>query len=426
MGQALGQLFSNNETPSKDSHEDCSNRQENVIKGDETPSEYSLEDCCNTRKQATIKSDSDESPSKDSHKDCSEKREKTINIETTEEKMITQGGSKDKTMNSETTEEKMITQGGSNLIPVPVIKRVSASVCQLELPDGNATGFLGKFLCNNTLIYGLFTNNHVLNEKMLADCDKYVYLKFDFRKKKLRLRWKSTFRFTCPVLDVTFIHLEDTATQLHETFECKFLACDFNWMGKEEEQLLVVQNPQGCRDLQVASGSFYKKHGFDIFHKASTDYGSSGSPLVTLNGIVIGIHKKRAAENSDQYNVAVSTKAVLAAICHFKSLPRKLVSNPKSLDSKYEDQILEQNLRQVKENCKYGIIYQGSETHGSKIWFVPTSHGWYWTPTDPLKEKLDVNWMSVQSLKVTGDNYKPTEENIKIIKWLRKNNIVIL
>ena len=59
------------------------------------------------------------------------------------------------------------------------------------------------------------------------------------------------------------------------------------------------------------------------------------------DGKVIGIHKSRAAKDSDQYNVAVSTKVVLAAIFHFKTLPRKLISNPKSLDKEYEDQILQ-------------------------------------------------------------------------------------
>ena len=80
--------------------------------------------------------------------------------------------------------------------------------------------------------------------------------------------------------------------------------------------------------------------GFDIFDKASTDCGSSGFPLITRDGEVIGIHKCRAADDDDdQYNVAVSTKAVHAAIWKFKTnktLPRKFIYNPTRFDKEYE------------------------------------------------------------------------------------------
>jgi len=60
------------------------------------------------------------------------------------------------------------------------------------------------------------------------------------------------------------------------------------------------------------------------------------------------------------------------------------------------------------------------------IWFVPTSHGWYWTPTDPFDSDCYSNWMTVHNLKVIGGywhNIEPANKNIIIIKWLRKNVI---
>ena len=404
---------SSNESPSKDFREDRSNTQDKPMSSSNETPHVDLRreaDCSNTQDK-TIKGNSNETPSEDPRsKDCSNKQEKTIQ--------------------RENPEEKVITQGGSDFIPVGVTKKVSMSVCRLEFEDsddGHATGFLGKFSCDNKLVYGLFTNNHVIAEELLADCDKFVYLKFEFREKRIKLHWKDTFRFTCPLLDVTFIHLEDMATKLKDEFKCEFLSCCLNWMGEEKEQLLVMQNPETSPDLQIASGMFYKMHGFDIFHKASTERGSSGSPLMMRDGTVIGIHKSRAAKDSDQYNVAVSTEAVLAAIFNFKTLPRILISNPKSLDTDYEDQILQKSIKKETKSYKRGVLYS-HDTHSSEIppiWFVPTSHGWYWTPTNPLKREVDVNWMSVQVSKVIGDNSKPADKNIKIINWLCKNNIVM-
>ena len=343
----------------------------------------------------------------------------------------------EKTIMGEIAEEKLIAQGGSHFISVEVIKKVSASVCKVKNSDGTyGTGFLGKFVCNNAMAHGLFTNNHVLTEETLADCDKPVNLDFGDIGKEFKLCLKDTFRFTCPLLDVTFIHInENTVTKLHDLM-CEFLSVYFNWEGKEGDQLLVMQNPRYCCGVQVASGPFYRMHGFDILHKTSTDRGSSGSPLMTNDGKVIGVHKCRAKKESDQYNIGVSAKAVLAAIYNFKTLPKKLISNPRNLDMQYEDQIFQQNLIRATTTgpCKYGIIYISPATKVpilgtliTPIWFVPTSHGWYWTPTDPFNKEFDVNWMSVHNLKVVGGKWhdiEPANKNIVIINWLRRNNTI--
>ena len=56
-------------------------------------------------------------------------------------------------------------------------------------------------------------------------------------EKKLWLCWNSTFQFTCTVLDVTFIHLKNLDTQLHELRQLSKLVC-YNFPG-------VLQLPSG-------------------------------------------------------------------------------------------------------------------------------------------------------------------------------------
>ena len=330
-------------------------------------------------------------------------------------------------MTTERTQEKRIPQGESTtFIPVNLVTTYSPSVCEVR----QGTGFLGKFRCDDSLVHGLFTNNHILMESLLADDNGHVDLKFQSGDKKFRLHWKGTFRFTCPVLDITFIHTDSLViTQLREAYGCReFLTVCDSWIEQEGEQFTIIQWPNSCSGLQVASGEFYRMHGFDILHRASTDHGSSGSPLMTRDGKVIGIHKGRAAKESDLYNIAVSAKAVIAAIYHFKTLPQGLVANPRNFDNQCEDWITQQNLERT-DHYFYGAIYKSPATdqdystsgrHGP-IWFVPTSHGWYWTPTDPFDKELDANWMSVDNSNVIGENrVRLSEKSITIIKQLAR------
>ena len=128
--------------------------------------------------------------------------------------------------------------------------------------------------------------------------------------------------------------------------------------------------------------------------------------------------------NPVTYNIAVSANIVLTAIYTFKSLPPTIKSN---LSEEYENEVSQLNLTgdQVKLE-KDGAVYKSVASGKlarlkSSIWFVPTSHGWYWTPTDPHSDK-EINWMSVLNSKVISGNFKLKEAHISIINWFRENS----
>lgn len=306
---------------------------------------------------------------------------------------------------------------------VDVITKISLSMCEI---NETGSGFFGKFILSDNCYYGLFTNNHVLNDEDLAD-EQSITLSMDVIDQKVQLELMNTFRFTCHLLDATFIQFNMELVQRLENLNCNFLAMHSNWIGATEEQILVVQHPGGS-DLQVAQGVFDHLHGFDVFHRVSSDFGSSGSPVVLCDGRVVGMYKRLS---TDKCNVAVSIKHLLQAISvntDQETLPPKLVSNPSRLEEVYERRVFEQGLvrsKQITEQNPLVYISPAIPLVATPIWFVPTSHGWYWTPTDPYKNDLDTNWMSVDRLQVIGgywNGIEPADKNIAVIKWLRRNN----
>lgn len=342
-------------------------------------------------------------------------------------------------------QEKAIVGSGEPL-SVELIMKVSRSVCKITMISGTGSGFLGKVLKRDTgqYSYGLFTNNHVLNEESLAGGNS-ITLSFDsfegeqVKNKTVRIDVDPLFRFTCPVLDVSFIELSKEVVDHLQSMKCNFLLVSARWSGTSGEKLVMLQYPGGS-SVHFAQGTFKRMHGFDIFHQVSTDYGSSGSPLVRPDGVVVGLHKRRAARTTDNYNVALSTTAIIQAVsihCVEGQFPQAtLICNPSILQAQYETSIRQLGLQRCPNTNNFeGLVYVSPATivNGrvtvTPIWFVPTSHGWYWTPTDPFSQSLETNWMSVNVLQVEGGywhNQVPAQKNIVIITWLCNHNRLIL
>jgi len=335
--------------------------------------------------------------------------------------------------------------GSTVPVPFKMLMDVSCAVCKVEVGNATGTGFLGMFATNTgSLVRGLFTNNHVLSEHRLAD-DQTMAIKFDgvrvgtpanHNPFVLTINTTGLFRFTCPILDATFIKFEDQYMQCLTSGGCKFLKINSEWEGTKDIPVFVFQHPRGD-DIHYAGGFFLKYHGLDMFHSVSTDYGSSGSPIAIQDGQVIGLHKARSVHKGKNYNVAVAMKAVIEAILpHFigATFPRHMVANPITLDPIYATKLLHIGLERcfnLSSRFK-GLIYVSPATYVrgyrtiTPIWFVPTSHGWYWTPTDPSSQEEETNWMSVSRLKVIGGYWHdeiPAPKNVTIIHWLLQYNI---
>lgn len=215
-------------------------------------------------------------------------------------------------------------------VPLNILQDVSNAVCKVEVGNDTGTGFLGMFATSaGSLVHGLFTSNHILSEHRLAD-DQTFEIKFDAVRVGTpanqypfvqTIKTTGLFRFTCPILDATFIKFEDEYMQCLTSVGCKFLKIDINskWEGTKDIPVFVFQHPRGD-EIHCAGGIFLQYHGFDMFHSISTDYGSSGSPITIQDGQVIGLHKAQSVHKGKGYNVAVAMKAVIKAVLsHFST-----------------------------------------------------------------------------------------------------------
>ena len=276
-------------------------------------------------------------------------------------------------------------------------------VCKVILSDNKSfgTGFLSQFRlssCDNQLIRGLFTNNHVLGEDDIQDgstfelefhlddphghpgqpssCTKIVPVKV--------IELHQLFRFTCPMLDATFIEFNQyvvdkikrmTPTNLSVEYLDLVDEAEYNQLH-ESDDLKVIGHPiEGCGGGKtIARGGMISIKGFNILHKASTAHGSSGSPLLSPDGKVVGLHKA----GREEHNIAVSIIAVVQAIEREMQLKYRQQQPP----CKYQMQKIGMILRW---NDKRGMIYSfTSAASHEEVWFTHTKHGWYHTFTNPM------------------------------------------
>ena len=358
---------------------------------------------------------------------------------------------------------------GSTPLPASQMKTesetfASKAVCKIinrTKDDYIGTGFLGHITVqigddtSATDFFGLFTNNHVLNYRDLRDNAQPIKIELQFNNDDPDLVYRFTigelqnrFRFTCTLLDVTFIEFsEEEVTKVQSSGSINFLECDPSPVTEEEldsnqTTAMVAGHPDMSEDTdsldnrhrptikRYAKGPLYKCSGFNIVHRISTNPGSSGSPLLVLargqpapqqQYVAKGIHKGSVPKSMERNtsNIATSMEAVAEAMKNLRiNTLRQLTW--KANDVSYK--ILLQNGLKKRSNASHEeqtelFSYTSNEV---ETWFTFTSHGWYWTKDNPCDWRQDLfshlTWMSISNSK----DMDP--EAIKKAEWLKREN----
>ena len=204
--------------------------------------------------------------------------------------------------NGETNDSKKVIQRneayqpGSEIYCLATLLKLVQTICKIETFESYASGFLIKFSTENKPFYCLMTNEHVITKVMIKNQSK---IKFCYNNKKnpreIYLKNNRIIKeFTSEVedknIDATIIQIlpEDNIDDEY------FLTPNYNYMENFnsliDKEIEIFQYP-GYLDISYSDGKISDINNYKLSHRASTDHGSSGSPIF-LKGTteVIGIH----------------------------------------------------------------------------------------------------------------------------------------
>ena len=170
------------------------------------------------------------------------------------------------------------------------------ATCKVKYPNVSGSGFLMKTKKGNNIFFCLVTNEHVITKQMVKT-KSIIEISYDNETKKFRIILDKSQRF---IMDYRYMNIDAIIIQIlpmdNIPFEC-FLSPNLNFKKGYEQflgrNIFIPQFPGG-QNLQGSEGYIKKinKCTYDFIHLASTDMGSSGSPIFLKNSSqVIGIHK---------------------------------------------------------------------------------------------------------------------------------------
>ena len=206
--------------------------------------------------------------------------------------------------------------------------KLEKSMCKIsfEIPNGSkgmGTGFFCELDNNFPIKYALFTNNHILNESNIEVGKKIKFECLKLQKSFFSSSYINTSKqieitnkrkvFTNKELDYTCIELfESDGIIDYFKIEPKLYKNDKNYL--KDSDIFLLQFPKG-NDISFSYGKILSFKDNSIFHNASTDYGSAGSPIILRSNknYIIGIHKGviMKDENDCKFKLGTSFDSIL-------------------------------------------------------------------------------------------------------------------
>ena len=187
-------------------------------------------------------------------------------------------------------------------------KTVTPAVCKIVSNSGSASGFLLAYKRGCTGeddIYALVTNNHVISDITNDSLQSFI---FEFQSvpnlKQFLLTPEIIFSpWSDNNLDATIIGIRQGMVARMMNEGARFIEMGTAMFGI---MAAVIGHPEGD-ETSIDYGQIAEISDCQILHRSSTKPGSSGSPLVTMDGEVVGIHK---GAYSNEFNRAVHLEFV--------------------------------------------------------------------------------------------------------------------
>ena len=255
-----------------------------------------------------------------------------------------------------------------------ILNQMKNSVCKIYLDNGNTgTGFfcLIPYVSKLKNIPFLITNEHVLNENDLSSNNKIIIsLENNKTIKKINMKEKRI-KYTNRDIDVTLVEIKPNIDNLDIN---NFLELD-NDIFKEDEYFNILKNksiyilhyPGKEKNILVSYGLLSNVDENKIYHKCNTNFGSSGSPILSLDkNKIIGIHF--GGVTNKNFNVGTLFKIIVLKLNELKEITFELnniskleikVDLFKNIEKKYKIGKYIGELKNDKREGK-GIMYYNS------------------------------------------------------------------
>ena len=215
--------------------------------------------------------------------------------------------------------EKKI-KGNINYVSVTKLKEYLETLekCVCKIISGEVgSGFFCKLIIKEFSDIQrpfLITNNHVINEDFL---NSQNILKIKVNKKEKLLNLKNRIKLTDVKKDFTLIEIKNFDKIYNFLEVCPDIMKDSFKENIAKTEIIIPQFPEN--ELSVSFGTITGKNEEDIYYNASTDYGSSGSPILLFNNFqIIGIHKQR--QINANLNGGTFIRDILESIEEMKNL----------------------------------------------------------------------------------------------------------
>ena len=177
-----------------------------------------------------------------------------------------------------------------------ILEQMIKSVCKIHNKGIKGTGYFCKipYPDPSNLFPVLITNNHILNIKDIS-YDSTITLSINDDEEFIDIKIGSRKVYTSVEFDTTIIEIDLMKDQIPIDFD-DFLEIEENINKGLTENLYSMHSiyclhyPKG-QNIEVSYGILSEVKENEIFHNCSTENGSSGSPILSLNTFkVIGIH----------------------------------------------------------------------------------------------------------------------------------------
>ena len=188
-----------------------------------------------------------------------------------------------------------------------ILKQMTTCICKVNVDGDRGTGFFTKVLINDKLVPVFITNNHVISKDYL---DTKIEIEINIYDDPKKIQIEDKVFITNQEYDVTIIEINEEKEQILDYLELdENIFCENKINEYLGNSVYILQYPS-YHDIQKLAVSYGiikgrdEKQKYNFNHFCSTEYASSGSPILNINNNkIIGIHTKR----SDTHNYNFGT-----------------------------------------------------------------------------------------------------------------------